>query len=125
MPLGESPVPRLRRLQGFELCDAQCERAFPRVLDTACRAPQILRSLLLPVSWPPPCPSPFVEPMVQRVRPVLILRLLYTCFPSSSSKGACRTFIGGCFLADRVPGASIPGYRASSASLRSLPPHTR
>src|SRR5229473_4968795 len=111
MPLRESPAPHLRRLQGFELCDAQCERAFPRVLDTACRAPQILRSLLLPVSWPPPCPSPLVEPMVQRVRPVLILRLLYTCFPSSSSKGACRTFMGGCFWPTAFPGHPLPDIR--------------
>src|SRR5712664_1331428 len=30
MPVGESPAPHLRRLDGFALCDAQCERAFPR-----------------------------------------------------------------------------------------------
>ena len=38
-------------LHGFALCDAQCERVFPRVLDTACQPPQLLRSLLLPVGW--------------------------------------------------------------------------
>src|SRR5882762_3293763 len=88
MPSGESPAPHLRRLHGFALCDAPCERAFPRVLDTACRAPQFLRSLLLPVSWLPSCPSRHVEPLAQRVRPVLTVPPSYTCLPSSSSKGA-------------------------------------
>src|SRR5260370_40283401 len=89
MPLGESPAPHLRRLHGFALCDAQCERAFARVLDTACRAPQFLLPLLLPASYLPSCTSPLVKPIVQRVRPVLTLPPSYSCLPSSSSKGAC------------------------------------
>src|ERR1700732_439493 len=76
MPLGKSPAPHLRRRRGFELCDVQCERAFPRVLDTACRVQQFLRSLLLPVSRLRSCSSPLVESTAP----------LYTCFPSSSSK---------------------------------------
>src|SRR6267378_3696255 len=113
MPLGESPVPHLRRLHGFALCDAQCERAFPRVLDTACRAPQFLRSLLLPVSWPPPCPSPLAEPMVQRVRPVLTLPPPYTCLPSSSSKRSLflLTFMGASFWPTSFPENPFPDIR--------------
>src|ERR1700675_2855158 len=89
MPLGKSPAPHLRRRRGFELCDVQCERAFPRVLDTACRAPQFLHSLLPPVSPLRSCSSPLVEPTAP----------LYTCFPSSSSKRACPLlrFLVGAF----------------------------
>src|SRR5258708_5718423 len=82
MPLGKSPAPHLRRRRGFELGDVQCERGFPRVLDRACRAPQFLHSLLLPVSGIRSYSSPLVEPTAP----------LYTCFPSSSSNRTSPLF---------------------------------
>src|ERR1700720_2348937 len=99
MPLGKSPAPHLRRLRGLEICDVQCERAFPRALATAFRALQFLHSLLLPVSRLRSCSSPLVEPTAP----------LYTCFPSSSSKRVCPCYAYECLLmADLVPLASIP-----------------
>src|SRR5580704_13361790 len=98
MPLGKNPAPHLRRLHGFALCDAQCERAFPRVLDTACRPPQLLRSLLLPVGWLRCCSLPLVEATAP----------LHSCFPSSSSNQLFPCTLMGCFCPTLVPGASIP-----------------